>query len=138
MSFKKADKVLIEIIECRIELNQLSYNDPKYDEVEDRLHTLEDTFEEEFGELLEEVIEKIHDQYCPDDDVLSPISYIAGDYKQIGEKFYECDYKQGVPVEMSKLPGKPAKLVFLPNPIRLVMNVDGKHQYEVWSSDGKK
>jgi hypothetical protein len=135
MSFKKADKLLLEIIKKRNELSKLEYSDNRYDEVEDELHDLEDDFSENYGEMLEAVITKIHDEQCPDEDVLDPISYIASEYKEVGKDIYDCAVNQGVRVKMDKLPGKKVRLVWLPNPLRLMLNIEPQTQYQVWSSE---
>jgi hypothetical protein len=115
MDLKALDKALQEIVNTRNELAQIDYNNPKYDDVEEKLHDLEDDFQDKFGGYLEEVIQKVHDQHCPDNDVLLPIAYLG----------------DGVPVELEKLPSKDAKLILEANPPRLFLRVKDKQQL-VW------
>jgi len=52
MDLKALDKALQAIAEKRNELSKIDYNNPKYDDMEEELHDLEDAFQEEFGEYL--------------------------------------------------------------------------------------
>lgn len=132
MNTEAIDKAIIEIIQKRAELNKLSYEDEKYDDVEDSLHDLEDDFVGEHGDALEDILMDIHDEICPDMDVLSPLSYIAQEYIVKGDK-YDVDNSQGVFVEIDDLLGKPTKLVLIPNPLRVILNIDSKTRKTVWS-----
>ncbi|MCS7004840.1 MAG: hypothetical protein NZM38_05890 [Cytophagales bacterium] len=135
MSFQKANKLLVDIIKCRLELSQLAYNDPKYDEIEDRLHILEDIFENDFGKTLKKVIQEVYEKYSSKEKVLSPISYIAREYYLVDQETYHCNAQQGILVKMPKLTDKPLRLAFLPNPLRLIVSLDENNQYEIWSSE---
>ena len=118
MDIKALDKALQEIVTQKAELSKLDYNNPKYDDLEEKLHDLEDDFQDEHGEYLEGVIQKIHDQYCPDSDVLLPIAYLG----------------EGAPVEVEKLPGKDTRLVLATNPTRLILKVGKDKQETVWTA----
>ena len=61
-------------------LKKLDYNNPKYDDLEEELHDLEDSLHVKFGDFLEEILQNVHDKYCPDTDVLFPIAYLAKSY----------------------------------------------------------
>ena len=84
MDFKALDQALDNIVKKREELSKINYNNPKYDDLEEELHDLEDDFQDEYGEFLEQALQQVHDEYCPDNDVLMPIGYLG----------------QGVPVEV--------------------------------------
>ncbi|CAN5416805.1 hypothetical protein BH10BAC4_BH10BAC4_02650 [soil metagenome] len=56
MDIKAIDKALQEIIKNRLELLKLDYSNPKYDELEEQLHGLEDAFQEAHGDELEAAI----------------------------------------------------------------------------------
>lgn len=138
MDTKKLDKALIELVEKRIQLSNMSYSDDRYDEVEEQLHTLEDDFIEKYGNYLESALEKVHDAHAMDSEVLLPIAYLAQKYSQVGnhpdgEPIYEVDQKEGVWVETDKFPGKEVRLVLIPSPTRFVLSV-GKHREEVWKA----
>lgn len=118
MDLKALDQALQEIVKKREELSKLDYNNPKYDDLEEELHDLEDEFQDEYGEELEEALQNVHDQFCPENDVLLPIAYIG----------------KGVPVEVDKYAGKDTKLVLTPGPTRIVLQVGKDKQEVVWSA----
>ncbi|MCB0490074.1 MAG: hypothetical protein KDC99_16445 [Cyclobacteriaceae bacterium] len=134
MDTKALDKALQEIIAKRNELQNIDYNNPEYDDLEEALHDLEDDFQEEFGEFMEEVLQKVHDEICPDSDVLYPIAYIAKSYTVSGKNEFQIDQSEGVYVEVDKYPGKETKLAIIPNPIRVVLNVGKEKQEVVWTT----
>lgn len=134
MDLNALDKALQEIIFKRNELQNIDYNNSKYDDLEEQLHDLEDDFQEEFGEYMEEVLQKVHDQHCPDTDVLYPIAYVAKAYTVSDNNEFQVDLSDGVYVEIDKYPGKETKLAILPNPIRVILNVGEESQEVVWSS----
>jgi len=119
MDVKALNKALLAIVTKREELAKLNYNDPAYDDLEEELHDLEDDFQEEYGEYLEKALEQVHNEYCPDNDVLMPIGYLG----------------QGIPVEVEKLPGKDTRLILVPNPTRIILSVNKDKQQVVWSSE---
>ncbi len=117
MDIKALDKALQEIVKKREELGKIDYNNPKYDDLEEKLHDLEDAFQDSYGDYLEEALEQVHEEYCPDSDVLMPIAYLG----------------KGVFVEAEKFPGKEVKLVLAPSPARFLLQVGGKEQV-VWTA----
>ena len=133
MDFKAVDKALREIINARQELSKIDYNNPKYDDLEEKLHDLEDSFQDEFGEGMEKVLQEVHDQHCPDTDVLYPIAYIEKKYTIGAKNEFSVPPTEGVFVEMDKYPGKDTRLVLVPNPVRLVLNVGGTQQV-LWTA----
>lgn len=118
MNVKELDTELQEIERKKAELGKLDYNDPKYDDLEEELHDLEDDFQDKHGDYLEEALQNIHDDLCPDNDVLMPIAYLG----------------KGVPVEIDKLPGKDTRLVLVTNPPRIVLAVGKEKQNVVWTA----
>ena len=131
MNLKALDKDIQELIKRRSELLNLNYNNPQYDDLEEKLHDQEDAFQEKYGEYLEEILQDVHDEHCPDSDVLMPIAYLAKKYK-IKDGKYAVDATEGVFVETEKFPGMDTKLVILPNPIRIVLNIANDNQQVVW------
>lgn len=119
MDVKALDQALAEIVRKREELSKVNYNDPTYDNLEEQLHDLEDDFQDEYGEYLEVALQQVHDEYCPDNDVLMAIGYLG----------------EGIPVEVDKLPGKDTRLILAPNPTRIILSVNKDKQQVVWSSD---
>jgi hypothetical protein len=117
MDIKALDKALQEIVKKREELAKIDYNNPTYDDLEEKLHDLEDAFQDVYGDYLEEALELVHEEYCPESDVLMPIAYLG----------------KGVFVDAEKFPGKEVKLILLPSPARFVLEVGDKQQV-VWTA----
>lgn len=134
MDLKALDKALQEIVEKRNELNKIDYNNPKYDDLEEQLHDLEDDFHEEFGDYLEEVLQEVHDKISPDTDILFPIAYIAKSYQLDSKKEFAVAHTEGVFVEIDKFPGKETKLVIVPKPLRIILNIAADNQQIVWTA----
>jgi len=118
MNVKELDADLQQIEKANAELSKLDYNDPKYDDLEEHLHELEDDFQDKHGEFLEEALQNVHDELCPDNDVLMPIAYLG----------------KGVPVEVEKLPGKDTRLMLITNPPRIVLMIGNEKQDIVWTA----
>ena len=133
MDLKALDKALLEIVKKRAELTKVDYNNPKYDELEEQLHDLEDDFHDEYGEYLEEVLQIVHDEICPDTDVLFPVAYIAKTFKLNDKNEFIVKGTDGVFVEVDKYAGKETKLVLVPMPLRVVLNVGEEKQIVVWT-----
>ena len=118
MDIKALDAALQEIVKKRDELSKINYNNPAYDDLEEQLHDLEDDFQDNFGEYLEEALQGVHDEFCPDNDVLMPIAYLG----------------QGIIVEVDKLPGKDTRLILEPSPVRIKLTVGKDKQQIVWEA----
>jgi hypothetical protein len=118
MDIKALDQALQEIVKKRDELSKINYNNPAYDDLEEQLHDLEDDFQDNFGEYLEEALQGVHDEFCPDNDVLMPIAYLG----------------QGIIVEVDKLPGKDTRLILEPSPVRIKLTVGKDKQQVVWEA----
>lgn len=118
MDIKALDKALDELVKRKTELSALDYNNPKYDEMEDALHDMEDDFQEKFGTKLEEVLQDVHDEYCSDNDVLMPVAYIG----------------KGVIVEADDYPGKDTRLMLVASPPRLILSIGKEKQEIVWAA----
>jgi hypothetical protein len=112
------NKALQEIINCRAELSKIDYNNPAYDDLEEKLHDLEDDFQDEYGDFLEKALQAVHDKYCPDNDVLLPIAYIGA----------------GIPVEVEQYPDKEARLILQANPSQLVLSIGKEKKEVVWTA----
>ncbi|MDN4165281.1 hypothetical protein QWY31_07200 [Cytophagales bacterium LB-30] len=140
MDIKALNKALVAIAEKKNELSKLSYDHKNYDQVEEELHDMEDDFMEEFGNYLEEALHFVHDEFCSDNDVLLPIAYIANEYKVSGKNSdgsvsYDVDPSQGVIVEADDFPGKSTRLVILPSPPRIILQIGADKKEVVWTAD---
>ncbi len=134
MDVKELDKSIQEIAIRRNALKKIDYNNPKYDDLEEELHDLEDSLHVKFGEYLEDVLQDVHDKYCPDTDVLYPIAYLAKSYSITDKNEFSVAANEGVFVEVDSIPGKDTKLVIVPNPIRVILNVGNGQQQIVWTA----
>lgn len=136
MNIKNLNQAFIEIAEKKIQLSGIGYNDPDYDLLETEIHELEDDFQSNYGSFIEEALFNVHDEYCPDNDVLLPIAYIASTYKKGNGQFtYDVDDHQGIPVDADDFPGIKARLVLIPDPTRLVLQGEKEHFKEVvWTA----
>lgn len=121
MDLKALDKALQELTKKREELKSLDYSNPKYDEIEEQLHDMEDDFLDSYGDFMEEILQDVHDKCCPDSDVLLPIAYMG----------------DGVLVEADNYPGKEVKLILLSNPLRIVMSIGKDKKEIVWTGEEK-
>lgn len=134
MDVNDLDNELKLIADKKNRLSELSYSDSEYDELEEELHNLEDEILEKYGTYLEDAFNEVHDEYCPDTEVLSPIAYIANKYKTNGGG-YDVDPGEGVPVDVDDYPGKSSRLVLIPGPPRIVLQVADEEKMEVWKAN---
>ncbi|HZY81029.1 MAG TPA: hypothetical protein VFE50_16010 [Cyclobacteriaceae bacterium] len=134
MDIKALDKALQEIATRRMELSKIDYNNPKYDDLEEQLHDLEDNLQDKYGEYLEGVLQEVHDKHCPDNDVLYPIAYLAKTYQVNDKNEFSVAENEGVFVELDSQPGKNTKLVLIPNPPRIVLNGGKEKQQVLWQA----
>ena len=136
MDLDALDKSLVEIIKKKNELHSIGYQDPRYDQVEEELHDLEDKLMDRHGTDMEQIIQEVHDKLCPDTDVLMPIAYLAKSYVptegEDGNETYDVDLKEGVPVILDDYPDQLTRMVMLPNPPRLIVQVNRKKRFLVW------
>lgn len=131
MDVQALDKAIQQIAIRRNELKKIDYNNPKYDELEEELHDLEDAVHVKYGEYLEEALQDVHDKLAPDTDILFPIAYLAKTYTVSSANEFTVTHTEGVYVEVDSMPGKETKLVIVPNPLRILLNTKEKQQ-EVW------
>jgi hypothetical protein len=136
MDIEQLDKDLNKLALKKNELIELEYDDADYDRLEEELHELEDDFQEKYGEYLDEALSLIHDEFCADNDVLLPIAYLAKSYKVTNGNF-DVDLDQGVLVDVDDYPGKSTRLVLLPSPTRIILQVDENTREEVWRAGSK-
>lgn len=134
MDIKALDKALQEIVKRRIELAKIDYNNPKYDDLEEQLHDLEDNLQDQYGEYLESALQQVHDKYSPDTDVLYPIAYLAKTYTVNDKNEYSVTDNEGVFTEIEGQPSKNTKLVLIPNPPRIVLNGGKEKQQVLWTA----
>jgi len=139
MDVKALDNALALIVEKKNLLNTINYNDEAYDEIEEALHDLEDDFGEKYGDYIEDALHEIHDEYCPDSDVLLPIAYLANRYIELdndneGSKSFDVEPEQGVIVDVDDYPGNICRLVLVPGPTRILLQIGKNKREEVWKA----
>ena len=133
MDTKVLNEALVTLISKKRELSNLDYNSNTYDQLEEDLHSLEDDFLDKYGDYLEDALHEVHDEYCPDSDVLLPIAYVpnklgtSGDVSEIG-------FDQGVYVEVDDYESSETKLVLVPDPTRIVLLVSPEQKEVVWTA----
>lgn len=131
MEIKQLNEDLFALVSIKSKLSTLDYNDESYDELEEELHDLEDEFLSNHGTYVEDALHLVHDEYCPDDDVLSPIAYIPNVFEIKGNEV-NTPNSEGVPVMVDEIPHEKTKLALLPNPTRIVLLVGASKQEVVW------
>ncbi|WP_304517139.1 hypothetical protein [Cecembia rubra] len=137
MDYNKLEEDLAAIVEKRIALSKISYDHASYDDIEEEMHDLEDDFNDEYGDELEAILEKIYAQLKSDNEVLLPSAYLANEYHIMmpdasGKVTYEVIGKEGVPVESEQFDKMDVRLVLVPNPVRFVLQINGKSMKDLW------
>lgn len=139
MNWETLDKELTEIVEKKNQLSAMDYSDEQYDDLEEAIHDLEDDFNEKYEAILEKEFEKIYTKLKSDTDILLPSAYIANAYKPVlpdanGIVTFEVTGRQGVPIESDQFDRQDVRLVLVPNPVRILMIINGKALKDLWKS----
>ncbi len=129
MNAADLNSALLKLVDKKHELAQLAYNDARYDDVEEELHDLGDSFNEEYGDYLEEALDGVHRRLRSDTDVLLPTAYLpaTGAGAVPGPK-------EGVWIDSEEYPGTKIYLTLVPNPTRFLLAV-GPERKEVWKHE---
>jgi hypothetical protein len=128
MNTEELNRALVALIEKKAELHTLTYDDARYDDVEEALHDLEDDFNEKYGDYLEDALDKVHGDLKSDTDVLLPTAYLPSSPGEAPSP------KEGVWVDSEKYPGKEARITLVPNPVRIMLTVGKQVQQELWKA----
>ena len=134
MNIDKLNQDIIDILENKIALTKIDYSSPEYDDLEESLHDKEDALMQNFGSYLEEALHEVHDEFCPDTDVLLPIAYLPRAVNKAGDE-YKVTIEDGVYVEVDDYASEETKLVLLPNPVRIELMVDKDQREVVWKAE---
>ncbi len=136
MDAKALDQDLLDIIKVKNRLAQIDYNQAEYDQLEEELHEKEDNFVEKYGDYLDQVLRTVHEQHCPDTEILLPIAYLAKKYiTHNGDSVIDVSQDEGVLVDADEYPGKLTRLVMVPTPTRLLLQIGPNSREEVWNSE---
>ncbi|TRX48404.1 hypothetical protein FNH22_29240 [Fulvivirga sp. M361] len=133
MNINMLNEALVTLIKKKKELHDLNYNSSNYDQLEEDLHVLEDDFLNKYGDYLEDALHEVHDEYCPDSDVLLPIAYVPNELATSGD-ISEISLDQGVYVEVDDYESNETKLVLIPDPTRIVLLVSPEQKEVVWTA----
>jgi len=126
MNAADLNAALLALIDKKAVLQDLSYDDARYDDVEEALHDLEDDFNDDYGPDLEAALERVHTELKSDTDVLLPTAYLPA-----GPTPHTED---GVWIDSEKYPGR-VRLVLRPNPARFVLTTSKGQEHELWKAD---
>lgn len=123
MNIEKLNQAFTEIAEKKIELTRFDVQEPEHDAILSEIHDMEETFLQTYGPFVEEALFNVHDEYCPDNDVLLPVAYMASAYMKVSHPryLYDVENDQGIRVEADDFPGVKARLVLIPGPTRLIL-----------------
>ncbi len=132
VDISKLDNDLKHLIDKKAQLSGIDYSNGKYDELEEELHELEDAFLAEYGDYLEDAFHQVHDEYCPDNDVLLPIAYVPSKVSKVQNNGYEAAKGQGVYIEADDYDSPETKLVLLPGPPRIELLIGPDQKEVVW------
>lgn len=125
MNAADLNKALLALIEKKAELHNLTYDDARYDDVEEALHDLEDDFNDDYGPDLEAALEKVHADLKSDTDVLLPTAYLPATLTPQKE--------DGVWVDSEKYPGR-VRLVLRATPPRFILTTSKGQEHELWQA----
>ena len=135
---EQINQVLENIVLFRNQISELKNSDSSFNSLSKKLQEAEQQFTTHYSTQLHEILLDVHDELCPDNDVESPLKYIASQYhisKDGSANSYFVDPSEGLQVHMDDYPNKPTRLVLLPNPFRVVLNIDEFNKEEVWNSE---
>ena len=137
MDLQKLEDALDNIVRKKNALAETDYNDETYDALEEELHDLEDDLVEDYGQYLEEILAIVHDEYCPDKEVLNPIAYFVNRYVEI-DGGWNCAVNEGVLVEADDFPNKAVRMVIAPKPLRVFLNIGNTERIVAWKQEEAK
>lgn len=123
MKIKNLNQAFIQIAEKKSQLAQIEKHDPNHALLKEEIEKLESEFQITYGHYIEEALFNVHDEYCPDNEVLRPVAYMATSYRKTDDNIhpYDVDPEEGIPVEADDFPGIKARLVLVPGPTRLIL-----------------
>ncbi len=145
MDFKKINQQLIELIDLNQQLEKMNYNDPSYDDLEDKIHAIQDDLNQKHGAFFEKIITGIYKQLNSDDEILNFTDYIARTYKKSTETEFGTQYlvdpddSISINFKHESLKGKvlEGNLYFKPNPLRIAFLL-GAQERILWNCEEKK
>lgn len=136
MNIDKLNASLKSLINKRLDLGKLGYDDPQYDTIEEELEEVEQDFLDIYGDYLEKALQQAHESFCPNTDVLAPTAYIPRKYQVFNDEdlwieSFEVGNNDGAIVDLEDFPNLEARMLLLPDPVRIVI-VSAAGDQEVW------
>jgi len=130
--------ILSSYVSKNAELRKLNETHPDFKVLQRQLNGLATQIELNFGDKMEEILTDTYDEYCPDNDISHINEYLLGNYIQTGidaEGHITYDFVQGsgVKVAVDEYENQTARFVINPNPIQLVLDIEGEPRKIVWS-----
>ena len=92
MNFKKINQQVEELIKLNNQLALMKYSDPLYDDLEEKIHEIQDTINETQSDYFEDIIEDVYGKLKSDDDILNFSDYIAKSYVESGKNEQGTQY----------------------------------------------
>lgn len=122
MNISNLNQAFIEIAEKKNQLFHCKKTDKMYESLNEEIAKLEEDFQYAYGAYIEEALFNVHDEFCPDNEVMKPKSYMASTYLEgDGNHQFDVPPSEGIAVEADDFPGINARLVLVPGPTRLVL-----------------
>lgn len=92
----------------------------------------------EYGEVMHEILQDIYDEYAPDNDVEPLVNYLLASYNTTNNgteiPTYSFTGVQGVRIFVDEYEGKESRLALVPNPLQLIVNIEGELPTVVWEA----
>jgi hypothetical protein len=92
----------------------------------------------EYGEVMHEILQDIYDEYAPDNDVEPLVNYLLHNYNTANNgseiPTYSFTGIQGVRIFVDEYEGKESRLALIPNPLQLIVNIEGELPTVVWEA----
>ena len=140
MKMEEMNLALEGIVLLKNQLHGMAETDEKFAAISTALEDAEADFENEFGSQMHEILLDVYDELCPDSDIMPFKNYLAKFYhvrKSNGKDSYLVDGTEGFLVQMDDFPKKETKLVLLPCPLRIELNIDDYTKEQVWTAEKK-
>lgn len=132
MNYLEIDRALTRLVQKR---NQQHETPPAATQKE--LEQAESAFLEQYGSKLRAVLQAAYELHFVEKDLASLLDYLAPRYREVSENdngpTFDVGHDQGVPVTPAGKPGQKAKVVLVPNPLRILLNIDAHTREELWS-----
>jgi len=136
MDLQAIDQALLEIVSKR-EAIRTSEDRASKTKLQKELSLLEEAFNRNYEMPLRNILEEVYDDLSPDATVHPPLEYLANQYKTISKNSkgptFDVNHRQGIEIDTDEYGANFTRLVIIPNPLRVILNIDDHSKEEVWS-----